>query len=215
MSRQIYKECILNIQNHKLFLLYREKLEFIIKELDCSVKEIIPIEYKFFEDQDFDNNYLTQTSIKRKWNLKSILPESLNILIPSSIDFTTWYDNASWKGIDYDYCEENNLLNSLSEDQLNSYSCDFKITPTLNEENNFYNVLGKNYFIRHGENQTKFIVELSLELNYKLLKEKFSSFGLENVLDSVIDKLVDLITSELEKNMNLIAKQISEKYSEI
>lgn len=212
MLRSITKESIFNIENHKLFLLYREKLEYIIKNLNSSVKEILPIDYKFTEDDDFDNNYLTYTNIKRKWKLKSIIPEPLKLLIPSSFDFTTWYDNAIWSGIDYEYCQENDILDSLTDEQLDSFNSEFIITPTLDGENDFYKIKGKNFFIRHGKDQTKFKVDLTIELNYNLISQNFSALGLENTIEFVIDKLFDLLTIELEKNMCLIAEQISEKY---
>ncbi len=212
MSKTIEKSNILDIENHKLFLLYREKLEKVITELNCSVEKIQQINYKFSEDDDFDNNYLSIVDIYRKWHLKSILPESLKLLIPSTLDLTTYHDKAVWTGVDYDFCKENNLLETLSEEKQNNYSCKFEITPTENPDTNFYNIIGEIYFKKHNDNQTRFEMKLTLNLNYDLLKSKFSNLGMESTFDKIIDKLVDLISTEVEKNMNLIANQISEKY---
>lgn len=213
MSKTIEKSSILNIENYKLFLLYREKLEKIITEFNSSVEDIQQINYKFIEHDDFDNNYLTMVNIYRKWKLKSIIPESLKLLIPSSIDLSTYYDKATWTGVDYDFCQENNLLGNLSEQQQNDYSCKFEITPTESPQTNFYYILGEIYFKKYGEKQTKFEMKLTFKLYYNMLKDMFLSFGLESSLDLIIDKLIDLISSEVEKNMNLITDQISINYN--
>ena len=51
MSKSIEKKSVLDINNRKLFFLYRENLESIIPNLtNCSIEEVKQLSYNYVED---------------------------------------------------------------------------------------------------------------------------------------------------------------------
>lgn len=237
MSKKIQHTTHLNISNQKLFNLYREKIESIIPNLYCNIKKIEQLSYSFKENRDFDNNYKTDVHIMRKWYGKTFIPNSISKILPNSIDLTTWYDKACWSGFDDELLQEeiddlNNELNNIDEKDLkynqikeelikkkeifdrnvNNLVCKYKITPTPNENNNIYIVQGENHF-KKKKDKTELIMNMQININYDRIKQLSSIFKIDSVLESTINIIIEFVSNELKKNMDMIAKQISEKYN--
>lgn len=234
MSKDIEKISVLDINYQKLFLLYRENLESIIPNLNnCSIENIKQLSYEYIEDDNFDQNYKNEVKILRKWNLKNILPGSLNSIIPSSLNLTNWYDDAVWSGIDYELLNEDldelklklndnpseneDLKKEIEEKQKildanGDLVCNVKIYSSTDEKFNFYLVTGTIRFQKINELQTNFILNLKIEVFYNYLKEKFTIFQSSEILDSFVNNILNFVSKEIEKNLSSIAKQISQKY---
>lgn len=234
MSKNIEKKSVLDINYRKLFFLYRENLESIIPNLsNCSIEEVKQLSYNYIEDNNFDDNYQNKVEILRKWHLKSILPSSLNSIIPSSLNITNWYDKAVWNGVDYDLLTEDlkELRHRLENNESNNQDlkkeidekqkildtdkdlfCNFKIYSSKDSKFNFYLVSGEIKFEKINESQTNFLLNTKIEVYYNYLKEKFSIFQSNELLDSFVNNILEFVSKEIEKNLSLIAKQISQKY---
>lgn len=234
MSKNIEKKSVLDINYRKLFFLYRENLESIIPNLsNCSIEEVKQLTYNYIEDNNFDDNYQNKVEILRKWHLKSILPSSLNSIIPPSLNITNWYDEAVWSGVDYYLLTEDlkelklKLENNEPENQHlkeeidqkqklldtdKDLVCNFKIYSSKDVKFNFYLVSGEIKFEKINESQTNFVLNTKIEVYYNYLKEKFSIFQSNELLDSFVNNILEFVSKEIEKNLSLIAKQISQKY---
>ena len=227
MSKSIEKISILDINYQKLFFLYREKLESIIPTLtNSSIKEIKQISYDYIEDDNFDENYKNHVNILRKWFLKNILPSTLSSIIPPSLNMNSWYDESIWSGVDYSLLAEDledlkksdpnnlNLIKTLEEllNEDQDLICSYKTYSSKDKNLNFYSANGQIKFEKFNEFQTKLTLSIEIEVYYDYLKEKFSIFKSNDLLESFVNNILDFVAKEIEKNLSLIAKEISEKY---